>query len=166
VAEEGHSLTYSYQASTGQIAPRDNRATLTGTAAGPVTITATATDDRNLSAQTTVNVAVEAAAAPPAPTTLNELIFGPNSARVDNRAKAALDDDALRLQRDASANLVLEGSANPSENDALATQRAENAKTYLTHSKGIDANRVSTRAAQSKTGAKVSVILMPAGVSQ
>ena len=166
VPEEGHNLTYSYQASAGQIAPHDNRATLTATAAGPVTVTATATDDRNLSAKATVNVAVEAAAAPPAPTTLNELIFKPNSARVDNRAKAALDDDALRLQRDASANLVLEGSANPSENEALATQRAENAKAYLTQGKGIDPNRISTRSAQSKTGAKVSVILMPAGVTQ
>ena len=166
VAEEGHTLTYNYQASAGQIAPRENRATLTATAPGPVTVTATATDDRNLSAQTTVNVDVAAASTPPVPTALNELIFTPNSARVDNRAKAALDDVALRLQSDASANLVIEGSANPSEPDALATQRAENAKTYLTRSKGIDANRIQTRAAQTKTGAKVNVILMPAGAPQ
>jgi len=166
VAEEGHSLTYSYQASSGQIAPHDNRATLTATAAGPVTVTATAVDDRNLSAQTTVNVDVEAATTPPTPTTLNELIFKPNSARVDNRAKAILDDDALRLQRDATANLVLEGSVNPSEDDSLATARADNAKSYLTRSKGIDASRIQTRPAQTKTGAKVSVILMPAGAPQ
>jgi len=165
-AEEGHELTYSYQASSGQVAAHGNRATLTATAAGPATVTATAVDDRNLSAQTTVNVDVEAVTAPPAPTTLNELIFTPNSARVDNRAKAVLDDDALRLQRDANATLVLEGSTNPSENDRLAAMRAENAKNYLTQSKGIDANRVQTRPAQTKTGAKVSVILIPAGAPQ
>jgi len=166
VAEEGHTVTYTYQASGGQITPHASRATLTATAPGPITVTATATDDRSLSAQTTVNVAVEAVSTPPAPTTLNELIFKPNSAYVDNRAKAVLDDDALRVQRDASANLVLEGSANPSEKDTLATQRAENAKTYLTRSKGIDAGRITTRPAASMTGAKVSVILVPAGAPQ
>jgi len=167
VPEEGHSLTYSYQASAGQITPRENRATLTGTAPGPVTVTATAVDDRNLSSQTTVNVDVQAGATTPVPATptmLNEFLFKPGSTRVDNRAKAMLDDDALRLQRDASATLIIEGSANPSEQDAVALQRAENAKTYLTRSKGIDPSRIQTRAAQTKTGAKVSVILVPAGV--
>ena len=169
VAEEGHTVAYSYQASAGQIAPHDSRATLTGTTPGPVTITATAVDDRNLSAQTTLNVDVQAAPTPVTPTTaptpalLNELIFKPNSARVDNKAKALLDDDALRLQRDANATMIIEGSSNPSENDALATQRAENAKTYLTQSKGIDPNRIQTRPAASKTGAKANVIMVPAG---
>ena len=169
VAEEGHTVAYSYQASAGQIAPHDSRATLTGTTPGPVTVTATATDDRNLSAQTTVNVDVQAAPTPVSPTTaptpalLNELIFKPNSARVDNKAKALLDDDALRLQRDANATMIIEGSSNPSENEALATQRAENAKTYLVQSKGIDPNRIQTRPAASKTGAKVNIIMVPAG---
>jgi outer membrane protein OmpA-like peptidoglycan-associated protein len=182
VAEEGHTLEYSYQASAGQIAPRESRATLTGTAPGPVTVTATAVDDRNLSAQTTVNVDVAApsgtttatttAAAPESPTTsttpmmLNELTFKPNSVYVDNRAKAVLDDDALRLKRDASATLMIEGSSNPSEKEGLADKRAENAKTYLVRSKGIDAGRIQTRAAQTKTGAKVGVILVPAGAPQ
>ena len=169
VAEEGHTVTYSYQASAGQIAPRDSRAALTGTAPGPVTVTATATDDRNLSAQTTLSVDVQAAPTPvsptsaPTPALLNELIFKPNSARVDNKAKAVLDDDALRLQRDANATMIIEGSSNPSESEALATQRAENAKAYLVQSKGIDPNRIQTRPAASKTGAKVNVIMVPAG---
>jgi outer membrane protein OmpA-like peptidoglycan-associated protein len=171
VPEEGHSLSYSYQASAGQLTPRENRATLTGTAPGPVTITATAVDDRNLSAQTTVNLDVQAApvapsaTAAPTPSLLNELIFKPNSTYVDNRAKAVLDDDALRMQRESTANMILEGSANPSENDALAGQRAENAKTYLTKSKGIDPSRIQTRPAETKTGAKVGVILVPAGAN-
>ena len=169
LAEEGHTVTYSYQASAGQITPRDSRATLTGTAPGPVTVTATAVDDRNLSAQTTVNVDVQAAPTPVSPTTaptpalLNELTFKPNSARVDNKAKALLDDDALRLQRDANATMIVEGSSNPGEDEAMAGQRAENAKTYLTQSKGIDPNRIQTRTAATKTGAKVNVIMVPAG---
>ncbi|HVH86031.1 MAG TPA: OmpA family protein, partial [Terriglobales bacterium] len=170
VAEEGHTVAYNYQASAGQITPRENRATLVGTAPGPVTVTATAVDDRNLSAQTTLNVDVQAApvapsSAPLTPAMLNELTFKPNSTYVDNRAKAVLDDDALRLQREASATVILEGSANPSENDALALQRAENAKTYLSKSKGIDSSRIQTRAAQTKTGAKVGVIMVPAGAN-
>jgi outer membrane protein OmpA-like peptidoglycan-associated protein len=171
-AEEGHTLSYNYTASSGQISGRDRRATLTASAPGPITVTATAVDDRNLSAQATVNVDVEAPAAPEAPAAaatpslLNELTFKVNSTYVDNRAKAVLDDDALRLQRDATSTLALEGSANPSESEALALQRAENAKTYLTRSKGIDPSRIQTRAAQSKTGAKVGVILVPAGASQ
>jgi len=45
----------------------------------------------------------------------------------------------------------------------LALQRAENAKTYLTQSKGIDPSRIQTRASEAKTGAKVVVVLVPAG---
>ena len=175
-AEEGHGLAYSYQASSGQITPRENRATLAATAPGPVTVTATAIDDRNLTAQTTMNIDVQAppssvsipgsaptVATTSTPTLLNELTFKPNSTYVDNRAKAVLDDDALRMQREATATLTVEGSVNPSEKDTLALQRAENAKTYLTRSKGIDPSRIQTRAAGAKTGAKVSVILVPAG---
>ncbi|HJW98819.1 MAG TPA: OmpA family protein [Terriglobales bacterium] len=177
--EEGHDLSFSYQATAGQITPRDNRATLTGTTPGPVTVTATAIDDRNLSAQTAVNIDVQAPATPVTPGTsageplqatpsmLSELTFKPNSGYVDNRSKAALDDVALRMQREPTATLILEGSANPSEgNQDLAAQRAENAKAYLTRSKGIDASRIQTRPAQSKTGAKVVVVLAPAGAPQ
>lgn len=165
MAEEGHNATIRFQTSSGQIAPHDNRATLTGTAAGPVTVTASVVDDRQLSAQTSVNVDVQAPAPAPQPTMLNELIFKQNSPYVDNRAKAALDDDALRLERDPSSTLMLEGSVNPSEKDSLAATRAENAKTYLTSNKGIEASRVQTRAAQQKTGSKVNVVLVPAGAS-
>lgn len=163
MAEEGHNATISFQTSSGQIAPHDNRATLTGTAAGPVTVTASVVDDRNLSAKTSVNVDVQAPTPPPQAATLNELIFKQNSPYVDNRAKAALDDDAMRLERDPNSTLMLEGSVNPSEKDSLAEARADNAKTYLTSNKGIDATRVQTRAAQQKTGSKVNVVLVPAG---
>jgi outer membrane protein OmpA-like peptidoglycan-associated protein len=165
MAEEGHNATISFQTSSGQIAPHDNRATLTGTAAGPVTVTASVVDDRQLSAQTSVSVDVQAPAPPAQPSTLNELIFKQNSPYVDNRAKAALDDDALRLERDPNSTVILEGSTNPSEKDSLAQARADNAKTYLTSTKGIDATRIQTRAAQQKTGSKVNIVLVPAGAT-
>jgi outer membrane protein OmpA-like peptidoglycan-associated protein len=163
MAEEGHEVTVNFQASGGQITPQRTRATLTSNTPGPITVTATAVDDRNLSAKTTVNVDVQAPPAVLGPVTLNELTFKQNGTYVDNRAKAALDDDALRLQRELNSTLMLEGSVNPSENESLALERANNAKTYLSKSKGIDPNRIQTRAAESKTGAKVDVILVPAG---
>jgi outer membrane protein OmpA-like peptidoglycan-associated protein len=165
-AEEGHEVSVNFRASAGQITPQRTRATLTSNAPGPITVTATAVDDRNLSAQTNVNVDVQAAPTTPTPAMLNELMFKQNGTYVDNRAKAALDDDALRLQRELNSTLTLEGSVNPSENEAIALERANNAKAYLTKSKGIDASRIQTKAAESKTGAKVQVILVPAGIPQ
>jgi hypothetical protein len=162
-AEEGHEVTVNFQASGGQITPQRTRAALTSNTPGPITVTATAVDDRNLSAKTTVNVDVQSPPAVLGPAMLNELTFKQNGTYVDNRAKAALDDDALRLQRELNSTLMLEGSVNPSENESMAIERANNAKTYLTKSKGIDPNRIQTRAAESKTGAKVDVILVPAG---
>jgi hypothetical protein len=165
-AEEGHEVAVNFQANGGQLTPQRSRATLTSNAPGPITVTATATDDRSLTAQTTVNVDVQAPAPVLGPAMLNELMFKQNGTYVDNRAKAALDDDALRLQRELNSTLMLEGSINPSENENIALERANNAKTYLTKSKGIDPSRIQTRAAESKTGAKVQVILEPAGVPQ
>ena len=59
-----------------------------------------------------VTVNVEAPA-PPVPTAqkLMELDFKPNSAYVDNRSKAVLDDVALKLQQDPNLTAVLSGSA-------------------------------------------------------
>jgi hypothetical protein len=165
-AEEGHEATVNFRASAGQITPLRNRATLTSNAPGTITVTATAIDDRNLSAQTNVNIDVQAPPANPTPAMLNELMFKQNGTYVDNRAKAALDDDALRLQRELNSTLTLEGSVNPGETESIALERANNAKKYLTQSKGIDATRIQTKAADTKTGAKVQVILVPAGVPQ
>ena len=61
-------------------------------------------------------------------------------ARVDNEAKACLDDVALNLQQqtDATAVLVGEAASDEKKADTLAAQRAVNTKDYLVKEKGID----------------------------
>src|SRR5262249_44861673 len=114
--------------------------------AGPISVRATAFDDRQLSATAVTTVNVEAPVAPkPVAQRMTDLEFKPNSAYVDNRAKAILDDVALKLQQDPNSTGLLSGSAEEKEPSRLAGQRAETAKTYLTKSKGIDAARGQTK---------------------
>ena len=64
---------------------------------------------------------------------------------MDNKAKAILDDVALRLQRDPNATIAIAGNQAKTEKaKGLAGQRALNAKAYLVKEKGIDPARVST----------------------
>jgi hypothetical protein len=58
---------------------------------------------------------------------------------------------------------MLSGSSEELEPPRLATQRAENAKTYLTKSKGIDGQRIQTKTGG--TGRKVEVWTVPAGAA-
>ena len=60
--------------------------------------------------------------------------------RVDNEAKACLDDIALQLQRSPDAWLVLVGNSAADNN--LAAQRAVNMKAYLVTEKAIEASRI------------------------
>ena len=147
-------LVYSYSATSGAISGSDSSATLSAAnAPGQITITCNVADDRNpaLTAFATTTVAVEAPPPPPPPpaeaSMLNRIDFKRNSPRVDNTAKAILDDVALRLQRDPDAKAVLVGEAESSERDTtgLAAQRALNTKTYLVTEKGVDASRLETR---------------------
>jgi outer membrane protein OmpA-like peptidoglycan-associated protein len=107
-------------------------------------------------------VNVESAALP-APTAqkLTDLEFKPNSAYVDNRSKAVLDDVALKMQQDPQSTVVLTGSSEELEPPRLAQQRADNAKTYLSKSKGIDPARIQTKGGG--TGHKVEIMALPAG---
>jgi hypothetical protein len=106
------------------------------------------------------------AAAPAAPTAqkLMELDYKPNSGYVDNRSKAVLDDVALKLQQDPNLNVVLSGSADSGEPHSMGLQRAQNAMAYLTKAKGIDQQRIQTKAA-TDPGRKVEVWTLPAGAS-
>jgi len=157
-----------WSATGGRISGSGNTATLdtTGASAGPITASATCTDSRGLSSRATASVNVEVPPPPPQASKLNEIGFARNSARVDNTAKAILDDVALRLQREADARAVLVGYADPKELKAttLAAQRAANAKEYLTKEKGIDPSRIETRTG---TGAemKAEIWIVPAGAS-
>ncbi|MGB8131391.1 MAG: OmpA family protein [Candidatus Angelobacter sp.] len=167
VSPDNRPVNITYVANGGKLSSNRNQATLdtTDTGAGPIAVRATAFDDRQLSASTVVNVNVEAAA-PAAPTAqkLMELDYKPNSGYVDNRSKAVLDDVALKLQQDPNLNVVLSGSADSGEPHSMGLQRAQNAMAYLTKAKGIDQQRIQTKAA-TDPGRKVEVWTLPAGAS-
>jgi hypothetical protein len=153
-----------YAASAGSISGTGNAATLdtAGVVPGTVTITATATDARNLTNTGTCSVIVENPPPKPdvTPRTPIEFIKRPKQKyipwRVDNEAKAILDDDATALKNDPNARLVIVGYAdgeppvwtgtgkNRKQMD-LAAQRAVNAKAYLVQQQGIDPSRVQPR---------------------
>ena len=71
--------------------------------------------------------------------------------RVDNEAKACLDDIALSLQHYSADKIVIVGQSAACEQkgEISAVQRAANAGDYLIHQKGIDPARVEYRLGQS-----------------
>lgn len=167
VSPDNRPVNVTYVANGGKLSSNRNQATLDTTDAGPgpISVRATAFDDRQLSASTVVTVNVEAAApAMPTAQKLMELDFKPNSGYVDNRSKAVLDDVALKLQQDPSLTAVLSGSADPGEPRSMALQRAQNAMAYLTKSKGIDPQRIQVKAG-TEPGRKVDVWTLPAGAT-
>lgn len=166
-------LTYRHEASAGNLTPNGPNATLNtqGAQPGPITVTSTVTDDRNLSANTQTTVTVEAPPPPPPPPPqaqkINQIEF-PNKLkpwRVDNTAKAVLDDVALRLQREPDSKLVIVGSQDPTEKRKnLDAERAVDAKFYLTNDKGIDPSRIECRSGG--TAGKVAEFwIVPAGAT-
>jgi outer membrane protein OmpA-like peptidoglycan-associated protein len=163
-------LTYNFTASGGRITPSGTQATLdtAGAPAGPITVTCTATDDRGLNASSTAAVNVEVPPPPPTASKLNQIEFKNKKlpARVDNEAKAILDDVALRLQREPDAKAVVIGNFEPNEKNGqkIAQQRAVNTKAYLTQEKGIDPGRIEVRTGSG--GARTAEIyLVPAGAT-
>jgi outer membrane protein OmpA-like peptidoglycan-associated protein len=160
-------LNITYVANGGKLSSNRNQATLDTTEAGPgpIAVRATAFDDRQLSASTVVTVNVEAPLpAMPTAQKLMELDFKTGSAYVDNRSKAVLDDVALKLQQDPNLTAVLSGSAQPGEGGTMALRRAQNAKDYLTKSKGIDPQRIQVKQS-TEPGSKVEVWTVPAGAA-
>jgi len=158
-----------WSATGGRISGTGNTATLdtSGASAGPITVSTTCSDSRGLTSNSTATVNVESPP-PPAPqvSKLNEITFKKNSARVDNTAKAILDDVALRLQRDADAKAVIVGFQDAKERPKnLAAQRAANAKEYLTKEKGIDGARIETRTSTTGGDMKAAIYLVPAGAA-
>lgn len=166
---DNRNLTYSFTSSGGRVSGSGNTATLStaGAQPGTITVNCNVADDRNLTGTGSTSVTVEAPPQapppPPAPeaSKLNEIAFKNNSARVDNAAKAILDDVALRLQRDADAKVVILGGTEGKEAKTIAAQRAKNAKAYLVKEKGIDASRISLRSGN--TGRTAEIWWVPAG---
>jgi hypothetical protein len=173
VSPQNRPLTYTYSTSAGQINGSNNTATLNtaGAPAGPITVTCNVADDKGQTASTTTSVNVEQPPPPPQPKTqtLCSINFDRDKrrpARVDNEAKACLDDVALNLQRQSDATAVVVGDSATDEKQGpkLAAQRAVNTKDYLVKEKGIDASRVQVRTG-TEAGKQVQNYLVPSGAS-
>ena len=143
-----------WTASSGQVSGSGNTATLntTGAPPGPITVSATCTDSRGLTANSSSQFTIENPPPPPPKASKLSQCDFPNEKkpwRVDNTCKAILDDVALRLQQEADAKLVIVGNADPSEKRKnLAAERALNSKAYLSGGEAkqaIDASRIETR---------------------
>ena len=170
---QGLPLTYSYAASSGVITGTSSTAMLAtaGIAAGNIEINCYAVDSQGQKAAaiTSVMVMPLAVAATPAAQSLCSISFARDTrrpVRVDNEAKACLDDIALTLQHQSDAILIITGSAGATEQrrNRRATQRAVNAKAYLVTDKGIDPARIKlyTDSQDSRTAGDV---LVPAGAT-
>lgn len=173
VSPQNRPLTYSYSATSGSVTGSTSTATLStaGAAAGTITVTCNVVDDKGQTASTTTSVTVNAPPPPPAPSTSNlcSINFDRDKrrpTRVDNEAKACLDDISLNLQRSSDAKLAVVGNAASSEKTGskLAAERAVNTKDYLVKEKGIDASRVSVYTG-TQDGKTVTTTLIPAGAT-
>jgi outer membrane protein OmpA-like peptidoglycan-associated protein len=143
-----------WTATGGNVSGSGNSATLntSGASPGQITVSATCTDSRGLTANSSSQVTVENPPPPPPKASKLSQCDFPNEKkpwRVDNTCKAILDDVALRLQQDAEAKLVIVGNADPSEKRKnLAAERALNSKAYLSGGEAkqaIDASRIEVR---------------------
>lgn len=143
----------------------------TGASPGPITVSATCTDSRGLTANSSAQVTVENPPPPPPKASKLSQCDFPNTKkpwRVDNTCKAILDDVALRLQQEPDAKLVIVGNADPSEKRKnLAAERAVDSKAYLSGGEAkqaIDASRIETRAGNGGTKT-AEYWVVPAGAS-
>jgi hypothetical protein len=97
--------------------------------------------------------------------------------RVDNEAKACLDDVALAMQRSSDAKLALVGNEDAKEQKvdereakrkhprpSAASLRAVNTKDYLVTEKGLDASRITVYTG-TDDAQTVTTTLIPAGAT-
>ncbi len=164
-------LSYSYTASSGAISGKTSGASLmtSGVAPGTITVTCNVVDDLGKMATATTSVSVNAppVAAAPQPSALCAISFERDrkrAVRVDNEAKACLDDIALQMKRDSAGKLVIVGNYGNGERAKAAADRAINERRYLTEEKGIDAGRIEPRVG-SESGRTATNTLVPAGAT-
>jgi outer membrane protein OmpA-like peptidoglycan-associated protein len=166
-------LTYSYSSTSGSLTGTGTTATLStvGATLGSVGVTCAVVDDKGQTASAPATVMVAAPVAAPMPMTSNlcSIQFGRDAARparVDNEAKACLDEIALSLSSNPDAKLAVVGNASNEEKgrNKLAAERAVNTKTYLVTEKGIDPSRIAVYAG-SQDDKAVSSTLIPAGAT-
>lgn len=181
VSPQNRPLTYSYSSTAGSISGDTSTATLSTTGAAPgttITVTCNVVDDKGQTAsqQTTVGINGPAPSAV-VTSSLCTITFNKDKARptrVDNEAKACLDDIALSAQRDTTAKLAIVGNSEPVEvygrkraaelADRRAAERAVNEKEYLVNEKGLDASNISVYTGTAGTNSDAT-ILIPAGAT-
>jgi hypothetical protein len=187
VSPQNLPLTYSYSASAGSITGNGPTAVYSsaGAPTGAVGITGKVSDDKGNTASADTTVTIEAPPPPPQPKTqaLCSISFTTDKrrpTRVDNEAKACLDQVAIDLQQQPDAKAVLVGQSDAHEKATTAreekyqqrhprapvthyaAQRAVNAKDYLVTEKGIDPSRISA-ATTTSDGQTVQDYLVPNG---
>ncbi len=168
-------LSYSYATSGGSISGNASTASLSTLSAAPgdITVTCNVVDDKGQTAAATTTVSVQSPPASPLPVTqkLCSVSFERDTkrpTRVDNEAKACLDDIALNLQHISDARIAVIGNSDIRDQSSGkrarldAAQRAVNTKAYLVEDKGIDTSRIViyTGSNGSRT---VDTILVPSG---
>jgi hypothetical protein len=187
VSPQNLPLNYSYTASAGSITGTGPTAVYSSTGAptGAVGITAKVSDDKGNTASADTTVTIEAPPPPPQPhaQALCSISFTTDKrrpTRVDNEAKACLDQVAIDLQQQPDSKAVLVGQSDAKEKATTAReekyqqrhkrakvthyaeQRAVNAKDYLVTEKGIDPSRISA-ATSTSDGQTVQNYLVPNG---
>ena len=173
ISPQNRPLTYSYSSTSGSVSGSGTTATLStvGAMAGSITVICNAIDDKGQtgSGTTVVMVSVPPVAPKPVTSGLCSIQFDRDPqrpSRVDNDAKACLDEIALNLQQSTDATIAVVGNAAAGEKGGrkLASQRAVNTKAYLVSEKGIDSSRIAVYSG-SQDGKTVSTILIPAGAT-
>jgi hypothetical protein len=190
MSPQNRPLTYSYTASAGSVTGTGTTAEFNsaGAPTGAVGITCNVADDKGQTATANTSVTITAPYVAPVPHTQTScaITFTKDTkrpTRVDNEAKACLDQVALSLQQQADAKAVVVGESDAKEKELAtkesaveakrkhpkpvvddAAQRAANTKEYLVTEKGIDATRISvaTGTADSQT---VENYLVPSGAT-
>jgi hypothetical protein len=182
MSPQNRPLTYSYSAAAGSI--NGNGATAAyssaGAPTGSVAITCNLSDDKGQTASANTSVEIVAPVLPPVPHTEAQCSVAfekdkKRPTRVDNEAKACLDQIALTLQRQSDAKLVVVASSTGAEKAPpkhpkkgatmdVAAQRSVNVKDYLVKEKGIDPTRISV-ATTPTDGQQAQDYLVPSGAN-
>jgi len=182
MSPQNRPLTLSYSAPAGALNGSGTTAVFSSTGAptGTTEITCNVSDDKGQTAIAGTSVTITAPYVPPIPhtQTLCSITFSNDAKRpwrVDNEAKACLDEVALDLQKQSDAKAVVVGDSTAAEKtpakgkkhakaEDLAAQRAVNTKDYLVVEKGIDASRISV-ATGTADEQKVENYLVPSGAT-
>jgi hypothetical protein len=178
MSPQNRPLTYTYSVPSGTVSGNGTTATFssTGAATGSTPVTCNVSDDKGNTASANTSVEIAAPSAPPTPHAQGQCSISfandpKRPTRVDNAAKACLDQVALSMQQQSDAKLLLVSSSTAAEKAkhgkkgataAIAEQRAVNAKDYLVKEKGIDPSRINV-ATTATEGQQVQDYIVPAG---